>query len=349
MSNTSLLGKASRMDRKRNDAFVRRGQARSLRAAAWALQSLCVVTALGLQSGCGGDEASPALDGDRLGDLSGSQLRSLCEEGRREIDGREPPVCDGDEFYANVQVNLSSCDESLLAPCDVTAGELRACRRAALADPCAERPEDTAAACAPLFQRGCAEDPPPPRVAECPGLPALVAPFEGIYEIVRHSRNTEGCGAEGASVINADAQRFFVVVTLQLSGAPLGWLESCEDLEGCRAAARELRQYSQRLSALQSATELSVSLTCHPALAGALSSSGIGGGGTGDSNVCSVEQVTRALTRAEDGSLRLESQTATWEKPAEDGDCSFSAADIAPSGTPCSEREVYEARFASTP
>lgn len=340
------------MERARLDCVARPARAGLLRATSWSLRGLCLASALALPSGCGEDEASaPVLDADRLGDLSGAQLKSLCEEGEALQDSQGPDRCDSEPSYAVITAQVASCDESLPAPCDVTAGELRACRRAALADPCNERPAETAAACAPLIQRGCAEEDPPARVADCPDLAASVAPFEGIYEITRHTRNDAGCDAEGASVIDADMQPFFVVVTLQLFGAPIGWLESCGDLEDCRVAAGELRQYSQRVAAsdLPEVPELSQSFVCHPVLGDALESSSVRVGGSTDSDVCSVDQTTGTLTRAEDGSLRLESQKVAWETPEQGDGCSFASGDAVPEGTPCSGLEVYEARLVSAP
>ena len=144
---------------------------------------------------------------------------------------------------------------------------------------------------------------------------------------------------------------FFVVVTLQLFGAPIGWLESCSDLEDCRTAAGELRQYSQRVAVdgLPEVPELSQSFVCHPVLGGALESSSVRVGGSTDTNICSVEQTTGTLTRAEDGSLRLERQKVAWETPEEGDGCSYASGDGVPEGTPCSGLEVYEARLVSAP
>ena len=149
------------MERARLDCVARPTRAGLRRATSWSLRGLCLAGALALPSGCGEDEAlAPVLDADRLGDLSGAQLKSLCEEGEALQDTQGADRCDSELSYAVITAEVASCDDSLPAPCDVTAGELRACRRAALADPCNERPAETAAACAPLIQRGCAEEDP---------------------------------------------------------------------------------------------------------------------------------------------------------------------------------------------
>jgi len=310
--------------------------------------------AAALASGCGEDEADPVPDSVPLGELSPAQLESLCDEILDARANQESASCLPQAVgstYSVVAQAASACDWVQLGPCDVTAGEVRACERAQRADVCWGRHESTAA-CAPLMQRGCAAEGISPWTDACPDLAAAVAPFEGIYELSRHSRNDTSCDAEGPSVLETDAQRLFVVVTIMLHGAPIGRLDSCDDLEQCRAVADSLRRYSQRtdLPKVNSdpAESLRTSLLCHPTIEGALESEVASVNSAAEEGRCDLEQTERIITRAQDGTLRLEARSFAWQASGQDGFCSFPGSD--PSWHPdvdCSRLEVYEAQLVS--
>ena len=308
-----------------------------------------------LSSGCGGEEADPVLDSAPLGELSPAQMKSLCDE-LRDARASQPsadciPVEVG-STYSVIVANPAPCEDLQSVACEVTAGELRACERAQRADVCSGGHEATAA-CAPFLQRGCASlGPVAPWTDACPDVAAAVAPFEGIYELSRHTVNDTSCDAEGASVLETDAQRLFVVVTIMLYGAPMGRMESCEDLEHCRAVADSLRRYSQRTdpeAARSEAVSFTRELLCHPTIEGALEAWHASTKFIPKEGRCDSEYTQEVITRAQDGTLRLEARTRAWQQRMEDdGSCPYSAPDgPAPPTVGCSRLQVYEARLVS--
>jgi hypothetical protein len=305
------------------------------------------VVALGLMPACSDDGMPDGLvpDGARLGELSASEMRSLCNE-VASGSAAEAASCARPSSYAELQTNPAPCEGLQASACDVTAGEFRACQRAVRASPCGDSAE-AAAACAPFLQRGCAATGSPIASDSCPDLGASVAPFEGIYEIVEHTRNDAGCDAEGASVI-ADEQPLFIVVTLLLFGSPAGRLESCGDIEACRTAADELRRYSRRIDSEQAPPQRSESLVCHATQQGALASNATTYRSSEEGPGCPVEATQETISRGPGGTLRVEKQTFVFEAPFhDDGSCSSASTDGDPQGAPCSGLEVYEARLVS--
>ena len=323
--------------------------------ARWAARaSVGLGLAAALASGCGEDEADPVLDSSPLGELSPAQMKSLCDELRDARASQQSASCIPVEVgstYSVIQANPAPCEDLQSVACEVTAGEMRACERAQLADVCSGGNGATAA-CAPFIQRGCASSGPvAPWTNACPDLAAAVAPFEGIYELFGHTVNDGSCDAEGASVLETDAQRLFVVVTIMLYGAPIGRMDSCDDLDHCRAVADSLRRYSQRTdpeAARSETVSFMRELLCHPTIEGALESERTSAESTPEEGRCDLEQTQEVITRAQDGTLRLESRTRAWQEQAEDGFCPFSDPDdLVPPTVSCSSLQVYEARLVS--
>jgi hypothetical protein len=305
--------------------------------------------AAALASGCGAEAEVP--DSATLGELSPAQMQSLCDELR-----------DWQRSASYIPRNIigsgSSANRTNLAPpcylesiaCDVTAGEARACEQAQ-SDDGGYGGQEWIAACAPLRQRGCAAAGSADWADACPDLAADVAPFEGIYELSRHTVNDTSCDAEGASVLEADAQRLLVVVTIMLSGAPIGRMDRCDDLEHCRGVADSLRLYSERadpVTASDYAESRPRQLVCHPTIDGALQSQYTSVSVIPEDGSCNLEQTEELITRAQDGTLRLESRTHAWE-PDEDGSCPVIASfdGPVPPEVGCSRLRVYEARLIS--
>ncbi len=317
------------------------------RRAGRALAGLASLTALSLAISCGEDGVA---QGATLASLSASELRTLCEEIRTESGSVGPRQC-GPESYVQLQANPGPCDSVDAVACNATVSELRACAQAASDDLCGRNP-DTNAACAPLRQRGCLPEASAPWAADCPELGAAVAPFEGIYEVSRHTANASACDADGNTVFSALDQPFFVVVAVELFGSPAGWIESCDSLADCRAAAEELSQQGERAGVAETdgarAPNLSALLVCDAALDGALASSQSLFDLSDDRAACSVELKNDTVTRAQDGALRVEQRTLTWRKALDAaGGCAYSPdADPVPEGTPC-RLDVREAAFVS--
>jgi len=320
----------------------------------WAARvGLEIGLAAALVSGCV-DEAEPVPvpDSASLGELSPAQMKSLCDESRAVLASQPSANCiplDVTGSYG-VQVDPASpCYLESIA-CDVTAGEVRACDRAQRADVCSGGNE-AIGACAPFIQRGCAAAGSAFAWTDaCPDLAAAVAPFEGIYELSRHTVNEASCDAEGASVLETDAQRLLVVVTITLDGAPIGHMDGCDDLEHCRGVADSLRRYSQRTDPASASSDIeSKLLLCHPTLEGALESQHASAAGTPEEGRCGLEQTQEVITHAQDGTLRLEARTRAWQLPPVDGVCpTLSRPDgPVPPEVGCSRLQVYEARLVS--
>jgi hypothetical protein len=319
--------------------------------ARWAAQAgMGLGLAAALASGCGGD-AEPPLDSAPLGELSPAQMESLCDEILDVYANRESTTCIPVEVDSSavIRPNPAPCEFLQSIACEVTAGEVRTCERAQLADFC-NGGDAATTACAPYFQRGCASR---GRVAPwtdaCPDLAAAVAPFEGIYELSRHTVNDTSCDAEGASVLETDAQRLLVVVTILLYGAPIGRMETCDDLEHCREVAESLRRYSRRTDPAR-AEALTRELLCHPTIEGALESERESVDSISNEGRCDFEQTEEVITRAPDGTLRLEARSSAWQQPIDDGSCFFSGLGEPPPPpvVGCSRFQVYEARLVST-
>lgn len=312
--------------------------------------------AAALASGCGDDEAEPVLvpDSATLGELSSAQMKSLCDESRAARASQRSASCIPPDVIGSstaMQANSAPCDLESIA-CDVTAGEVRACERAQRADVC-NGGHEAIGACAPFIQRGCvAAGSGSAWTDACPDLAADVAPFEGIYELSRHTVNETSCDAEGASVLETNAQRLFVVVTIMLDGAPIGRMDRCDDLEHCRGVADSLRRYSQRTDPARASSDTESrmrQLLCHPTIEGALESQHASAATIPQEGRCDLEQTQEVITRAQDGTLRLEGRTRAWQQPPEDGFCpSLSRPDgPVPPDVGCSRLQVYEARLVS--
>jgi hypothetical protein len=304
--------------------------------------------AAALASGCG-EQKVP--DSAPLGELSPTQLQSLCDDIRDERANQRSASCIPIEVDSSavIQANPAPCEFLQGIACDVTAGEVRACERAQFADLCGEGNEATAA-CAPFIQRGCASM---GRIApwadECPDLGAAVAPFEGIYELSRHTVNDASCDAEGASALETDAQRLLVVVTISLYGDSIGRMDTCDDLEQCREVADSLRRYSRRTDPAL-AKSIRRELLCHPTIEGALASERESTVSVAEEGHCDFEQTEEVITRAPDGTLRIEARTRAWQQPIySNGSCSHSGLGELPPPpvVDCSRFDVYEARLVS--
>ncbi|HTV21470.1 MAG TPA: hypothetical protein VMG12_22435 [Polyangiaceae bacterium] len=289
-------------------------------------------------------ESEPELEATPLGELTPTQMQTLCDDVRAEI---AAAGCLQEPNELALQ-STTPCDVIQAISCDATAGQLQACAAASASTAC-EDTLDTAAACAPLVQRGCVKNLQLDAI-DCPELAQIAAPFEGIYEIVGHTENDSACDTEGKPVSLADTQRFFAILTYVWYGVPVGALEGCSDIEHCRAIASAMRLYSRRPVLSGAADpEISEALYCHSADDAALFARWLSFGASADSTACQYEARPGTITRAADGNLRLDRQTSQWQKPtASDGTCPYSREDeTPPEGATCTRREVTEARFVS--
>jgi hypothetical protein len=114
---------------------------------------LAFVAAALLTSACGGDEEI-VPDGTLLSALSTSQRTVLCEQFTAEAERADSQSCASDPSTSVVaEMNFVECEDFPAFTCNATAGDLRACWRATIADPCV--PQSLRPACAPLDAARC--------------------------------------------------------------------------------------------------------------------------------------------------------------------------------------------------
>jgi hypothetical protein len=284
-------------------------------------------------------------DNAALRTLARDELIGLCDDLEDEL-STPPSVIECTDGWTGLLVppNDFTCRYLDLSGCGATAGDLRACHRAAFADPCAAM-HAVPAECFPLWTRGCM----PfitgsPILAGCPAIsPAALESLEGIYEIVRHTENLSSCSVEGESVLSRDAQRLLLVIGVTFAGAPVSIVESCADLSECRQRSEEIRNappYTSRSAELE--RSLGCDLDTVGAVHGEVQSFQFHDGGS-----CTGSLIETTATLPSSGSLRLEDRTKQWSTFEEFGDCNFRRGDPPVEAAECSSLEVYEARLLS--
>lgn len=294
---------------------------------------------------CGGGSVG---DDRRLATLSNSELGELCDELDEAWPDAEREVqCDDGSSVSFVRSPAAGCGERQLSECPATAGDVRACAAAFVDDPCGASLE-LPAACAALQQPGCAASATPELATACTPLAAPdVAPLEGIYELVSHDIS-RSCDAEGLSPADFDNDRFLVLVGADFFGAPIGSLESCDDLDDCRAAAARIRELAgdaslQPVDEAAPSPDFSRAIFCKAETAGELLSQAFSVSSPVNGS-CELTQYDTTVARGADGELRLETRLFDWDEPAEDDSCGFRAG-AKPATATCSWLEVHEARF----
>jgi len=293
---------------------------------------------------CGGESVG---DDRRLATLSNDELGELCEELDEAWPDDEPEVQCGDGSRVSFLPPVTSCGERELPECPATAGDVRACTVAFVDDPCSASLE-LPAACTALQQPGCAASATPELATGCPPVAATdVAPLEGIYELVSHDIS-RSCEAEALSPADFEGDGFLVIVGADFFGAPIGSVESCDDLDDCRATVARIRELSgdtgfQPIDEGTPTPDVSVVIFCKADTAGELLSQEATVSSPIDGS-CELSQFDTTVTRGADGALRLETRIFSWQKPAEDDSCGYRAS-AKPATAPCTWLEVREARF----
>jgi hypothetical protein len=292
-----------------------------------------------------------AVVGDEqpLRTLSSSELGELCDEVQEGWSSADEAIaCDDGSRVTFSRPPRGTCGDVDFSGCPATVGELRACDLALLDDPCSaarQLPE----ACERLERAGCGEANAGAAIASiCPEAPAdQVAAVEGVYELVSRRGSDQSCAGEG-DALALGSERWFVLVAGSVFGREAGVLQSCPDVSTCLRRATELREQLgstdvTAVTALEYSPELQHSFLCRAPSPGALLAQLISVGAQSDGN-CELSATDTTLTRAADGTLRLESRTFAWQKPVVDDGCEYVAGER-PDSTPCSALEVSEARF----
>jgi hypothetical protein len=289
-------------------------------------------------------------DETRLSALSPDERQALCDEIADTLPRADEAIrcADGSTVTFN-EPDAGACGPKPPDTCAASAGDVRACLEAVLGDACAAF-EHPPAACVPLRAAGCGPAFAAPALGGHCAAPAGsdIEPFEGIYELVRHTHNDAACSAEGPSVVGDGSQPLLVLVKGELLGSPVGALRSCRDGADCQSVIAEIRTASQQpqLVSVETTTpvrDLSDFFLCKAQGMGQL----LGGGfsvGPRQEGGCALTRTKTTLSRAADGALRAERRTFAWTAPDESGNCSYDGQDP-PSDAACSELEIYEGRF----
>lgn len=307
----------------------------------------CLTLALGCSSGRVTDET-------RLAALTPDERRELCEEIAEAVPSSQQQfTCAAGYSVSFSPPDVSNCgstqSDTELEGCSASAGDARECVEALASDPCGAA-DSMPDACWRLYAYGCAAYAPPPAQTEtCKPLSLRVTlDFEGIYEVVEHTRNDGSCAAEGASLLGGDNERWFVVVGSELFGMPLAALRGCTDLADCQREIAMLREASQQptftpVDPNDPGPELTSLLTCASELGTALRGRGASAGSL-PAGQCALSSSDQVLLRGA-GTVRFERSTFAWTAPEGAEGC-VTGARPAPS-VPCSELEVIEGRFVS--
>lgn len=281
-----------------------------------------------------------AEDRTELRALSSSELRGWCEQMASEWPSPDlRTTCDDGSSVTVLRDAAFTCGEGDLSQCGATVGDAQDCVELISSDPCGAS-RALPASCARLQAAGCASAWSPPLFAEScePVDGSDVAALEGIYELTHHTANPTSCEGEGPSRLEDVRESFFVLVTATALGSPFGALQTCTDVEACRARAVELTRAASG-AAPGEPPELELALMCRGD--GALLSKLTTGGASLDGQ-CDLS-ITETRLSSSAGVLRLESRRREWQKPRTNDECAYYAGEE-PDDAACVAFAAYEAR-----
>ncbi len=189
-------------------------------------------------------------DAQRLSSLSTGQLQALCAE----LDEGWPAqvelqTCDNGWTLYLDQSGLDACGTRTTS-CSASAGEWRACMQALFAGAC-QVPEAEPEACIALRSaEGCSGLALPFAFQCTPPQQEQVAAYDGVYEIISHSRSDSGCDAEGPAL---QPEGYWALEPITFPGqffsplrnTPMVALQSCDGIEECQALMADILSRSE--------------------------------------------------------------------------------------------------------
>lgn len=168
-------------------------------------------------------------------------------------------------------------------------------------------------------------------------LAALVAEIEGIYSVDDFTRNSEGCGTEGGSVLAELDEPFLVVTGREALGRDYALVFSCTDVADCRVKAGEDEFAAQMILQLWETD------------GEALTGTEVGTGWSGfEEGLCTEPELKElSVKTVGDDGIRVETRVTVGDDYPEDEDgfCTTDGGAAATKGKPCATLEVLSATF----
>jgi len=143
--------------------------------------------------------------------------------------------------------------------------------------------------------------------------------FEGTYQVVHHTRNQEGCDAQGPEVTDGD--RYFQLKAEDFFGATILGYHTCTSPTDCEESSNLFRSFAK----LDGQWRMETSTAS-----------------TGDDVTCSLTSSIGSLTRTDTG-VRIEIRTSRGEITLDGKECDTDLVDSNPEALSCEEYEVIEA------
>jgi len=170
-----------------------------------------------------------------------------------------------------------------------------------------------------------------------PPSAATIQSFEGVYELTGLTHNAAGCDTEGASILESQKERSFVMVGAEALGNRYLSLSSCADAADCAAVVSAIRNRGPH------SAEFMLTLSSEAGqdeLGGFSASTGHGG----DNGMCTQRTYETLVLTREGDAIRVESRlTPLADAPIEDGFCVAEPAKqrAEAEGRPCAELQVF--------
>jgi hypothetical protein len=165
--------------------------------------------------------------------------------------------------------------------------------------------------------------------------------FAGIYQTTTYSKNSSGCDAPGASMLDTLQDKYFLIVGSQVFGENIVNVVSCQSVSDCQS--KRTLVIAEGLYSFAYSYTLSSSVNA-TTLAGFEATTGFG-----DGTVCTGRTYSdHTLTLNPDHSVHLESRTKNLaDMPMQDGFCDVQPAQSKQEAAslPCAELDVLDGTF----
>lgn len=143
--------------------------------------------------------------------------------------------------------------------------------------------------------------------------------FEGTYQVVHHTRNEEGCDAEGPEVTDGD--RYFQLKAEDFFGATILGYHACTSPTDCAESMNLFRSFAKFDGEWRTETSTA---------------------STSDDITCLLTHSVGPLTKTDTG-VRIEIRTSSGEITLEGKECDTDLVDSNSEALTCEEYEVIEA------